>query len=117
MDIIVFCVEQPLQHIAISILRIHAYILLQCHPFIASTPKTYLCARCSRSSLFWHLKFVTDSVAEECFTSSALLLMYLYFELRSLPAQLVSVLSFVSPLPSPSSLESCTTSVPVQHGR
>ncbi|KAG2042384.1 hypothetical protein BDR03DRAFT_943243 [Suillus americanus] len=41
--------------------------------------------------------------------SRGTLLPELFFELRPLPAQLVSVFSFTKPLPSPLSLESCTT--------
>ncbi|KAG2034402.1 hypothetical protein BDR03DRAFT_965208 [Suillus americanus] len=40
-----------LQHITMSLLRTHAYSLLQYHPIIVSTPKTYLCTGC------WQPKF------------------------------------------------------------
>jgi hypothetical protein len=113
----IYRVEQLLQYITTSLLRTHAYNLLQYHPFISSTPKTCLRTRCSRSFLFWHLIIVTNSI-EERFASSALQTApsRFYSELRLLPANFFQFFAFANPLPNPLSLESHTTQVPVQHG-
>ncbi|KAG2335860.1 hypothetical protein BDR05DRAFT_205932 [Suillus weaverae] len=96
-----------------SLLRTYAYRLLQYSPFIPPTPKTCLCIGCSRSSLLWRFKLITNPATEEGFAFSILLMIHLYPHSRSNWYQF----SHAPIPPSPSSFESHTTQVPGQHGR
>lgn len=110
--------EQLLKHITVSLLRTHAYGLLQCHLFILHPPKAHL------HLIQMQPKFsLLASQTRHQFCHRGMLCFHRSAHYRSLleflilRAQLVSVISFAIPLPNPSSLESCTTQVTVQQGR
>lgn len=109
--------EQLLEPITVSLLRTHAYGLLQCHLFILHPPKAHL------HLIQMQPKFsLLASQTRHQFCHRGVLCFHRSARYRSLPeflilrAQLVSVLSLANPLPNPSSLESCTTQATVQQG-